>query len=52
MLIYALKMAVAIAFPPKNAVEAIQTSFISVHIPLCYGQLRAIDVKVRKICFI
>ena len=34
MFFYVFKMAVAIAFLRKNAVEAIQISFISVHLPL------------------
>ena len=36
MLFYAFKMAVAMVFLRKNAVEAILISLFSVHVPLCY----------------
>jgi hypothetical protein len=36
MLFYAFKVAVAIVFLRGNAVEAIQISLFSVHVPLCY----------------
>ena len=45
MLFYAFKMALAIVFLCENAVEAIQISFISVHLPLCYFDPMATAVR-------